>query len=179
MNQSSEDRYTQQLTQKRLGALEKDVGNLQQHQRTRESEKNAEALQKAMDKERSANEAYTKLIVAAGYAGFLTFWSKAGVVIPQPQHAWIGTLFLLSLVCYIGYEVYSSVARGFAVQMANDRLMKNQTPAGIDEFNESLTRFNRRAHKLWLFVLVPTVLLGFGSGLWVIGWYAYRAWATL
>lgn len=179
MNQSSEDRYIQQLTQKRLGALEKDVGNLQQHQRTKESETTAEALQKAMDKERSANEAYTKLIVAAGYAGFLTFWSKAGVVIPQPHHAWIGTLFLLSLVCYIGYEVYSSVARGFAVQLANDRLMKNQTPAGIEEFNDSLARFNRRAHKLWLFVLVPTVLLGFGSGLWVIGWYAYSAWAAL
>lgn len=179
MNQSPEDRYAQQQTQKRLGALEKEVGSLQQHHRTRESEKHAEALQKAMDKERSATEAYTKLIVAAGYAGFLTFWSKAGVVIPQPQHAWIGTLFLLSLVCYIGYEVYSSVARGFAVQLANDHLMKNPTPAGIDQFNNSLAKFNRRAHKLWLFVLVPTVLLGFGSGLWVIGWYAYTALAAI
>lgn len=78
MSQSPEARYVEQQTKKRIGALEKDLGDLQKHQRTVESEKQAEALQKLMDKERSANEAYTKLIIAAGYAGFLTFWSKSG-----------------------------------------------------------------------------------------------------
>lgn len=178
MSQSSEDRYTQQITQKRLGDLERGMQGLEKHRRTAESEKQAEALQKLMDKERSANEAYTKLIIAAGYAGFLAFWSKSAQVIPQPHHSVIGTLFLLSLVCYIGYEVYISVRRGFAIQLANQRLMKNPTPAGIDAFNDALTKFNRQAHKTWLFILVPTVTLGFGCGLWVIGWYACSLWTV-
>ncbi len=179
MSQSPEARYVEQQTQKRIGALEKDLGDLQKHQRTVESEKQAEALQKLMDKERSANEAYTKLIIAAGYAGFLTFWSKSGQAIPQPSHSLIGILFLLSLVCYIGYEVYASIRRGFAVQLANQRLMKNPTPAGVDAFNEAIAKFNRRIHRVWLFVLVPTVALGFGAGLWTVGWYAYSLWDSL
>jgi len=177
MNQSPEARYMEQLTQRRLATLEKGLEGLQNHQRTVESERETEALNKVMDKERSANEAYTKLIVAAGYAGFLTFWGKSAQVIPQPHHAWIGTLFLLSLLCYIGYEVYMSVRRGFAVQLANQRLNENPTPAGVAQFKASITDFNRRAHRTWLFILVPTVALGFGSGLWLIGWYIYSTWA--
>jgi len=179
MDQTTEARYKEQQVQKRLGEVEKGLNKALSHQRSADEEKQAESIQKVLDKEKNANETYAKLIIAAGYAGFLTFWGKSAQVIPQPHHSVIGTLFLLSLVLYIGWEVYSSVSRGIALQRMAQELAADPTPAGRAKFQTSATKYNRRMHALWITVLIPTVLLGFGCGLWVVGWYVHSLWLAM
>ncbi len=128
--------------------VEKEMNQLLRFKATVEAEKQADALQKAMDKEQAAGESYTKIIIAAGYAGFLTFWGKSAGDIPPPWHAAIGAMMLLSMILFVIWEVSKSVWKGISLNRAMTRLQQDRTPRGVTNFTESMEAFNRRAHRV-------------------------------
>ncbi|WP_312681336.1 hypothetical protein [Stenotrophomonas chelatiphaga] len=155
------------------------VGSLDAYREAQEAKQLVEAHQKALDKAQSASESYTKIIIAAGYAGFLAFWTKATTTVPQPYHAWIGSLFLLSLVLFITWEITKSTWSSIAMYRFSRALAQSPTPEGIKKFQADAAVHDRRMNRLWLVFLIPCVALGLASALWLLTWYVLQLWATL
>lgn len=155
------------------------VASLDAYREAQEAKQLADAYQKALDKAQSAGESYAKIIIAAGYAGFLAFWTKATTTVPQPDHAWIGSLFLLSLVLFITWEITKSTWSSVAMNRFSRALVKSPTPEVIAKFQTDAAEHDRRMNRLWLFFLIPCVTFGLASALWLLTWYILELWARL
>jgi hypothetical protein len=153
------------------------IEELEKYRTAQEAKNLGESHQRAMDRLQSSNETYTKMVMAAGYAGFLAFWAKSTVVIPPLQHAWIGSLFLLSLLFFISWEVIKSTMTSITVNRLVKVLGDPATPESIASFAKQASAHDRQMGRLWIFFFVPSASFGFSSGIWLLGWYISTVWA--
>lgn len=115
-------------------------------------------------------EAYSKTIIALGYAGLFAIW---GFVKDHLSHrAVLATAMLagLSLIVYIGWEVGSMIHRT-TIQLRFNRAIKDN-PAdqarAINDFLEQTRAGAVRGGRIWIVTQVFTVIPGFLAALILI-----------
>lgn len=112
----------------------------------------------------SQAQAYTNIILVAGYAGFFAIWSFIRQDLSKQQIFWSGLMISISLAVFIAWETYGMFFRSRSVmgiaKAVNDppnfeRLLlthqKNE--------HERIIRFGR----VWIVVLVVVVGTGFSA----------------
>ncbi|NRQ42537.1 hypothetical protein HRH59_08110 [Rheinheimera sp. YQF-2] len=107
---------------------------------------------------------YTNVIIAAGYVGFFTLWGSLKNDLPLWAILVSGALILISLLIFIGFEIYKMISSSVQMHRISKRL---QTPdmgtlAAIQQIERESSLRNA---KVWVFAVIPTVVTGFGAGL--------------
>lgn len=107
---------------------------------------------------------YSNVIIAAGYVGFFTLWTSLKSDLPQWAILTSGALILISLLTFIGFELYKMIAVSIQMNRISRRLQAPtlSTLTEIQQIEKKSALINA---KVWIFTLIPTVLTGFGAGL--------------
>lgn len=122
-----------------------------------------EAMKEVNDAQYDASARYVSVIIVAGYAAFFTMWGSVKENLPRPCILWSGLLMIISIILFVGFEVIKMIFTAISHQRilrAAQEAHRSPTPSVIkDVVNQQSRQFLR----LWKFVLVPTVVTGFGS----------------
>ncbi|MBT0097902.1 hypothetical protein J4H46_04950 [Vibrio alginolyticus] len=70
---------------------------------------------------------YSNVIIAAGYVGFFTLWSSLKSDLPQWAILSSGALILISLMTFIGFELYKITSVSVQMHRVSKRLQKPDT----------------------------------------------------
>ncbi|EOX4461723.1 hypothetical protein ACJ5M5_001571 [Vibrio alginolyticus] len=70
---------------------------------------------------------YSNVIIAAGYVGFFTLWSSLKSDLPQWAILSSGALILISLMTFIGFELYKMTSVSVQMHRVSKRLQKPDT----------------------------------------------------
>lgn len=113
--------------------------------------------------------AYTNLITLAGYAGIFTTWSLSKDFLPEFTAILIGLLLGISLFIFCSWEVTKMVHASFELDSFNRLLQKKLTPHDFITESQRVELTAQKAtlklHLVWKFVLVTTIVFGFGAAL--------------
>ncbi len=106
---------------------------------------------------------YSNVIIAAGYVGFFTLWSSLKSDLPQWAILSSGALILISLMTFIGFELYKMISVSVQMHRFSKRLQKPDMSSlsEIQRIEQKSALINAR---VWVFTVIPTVLSGFGAG---------------
>ncbi|EFW79787.1 hypothetical protein AB9V61_15190 [Pseudomonas savastanoi pv. phaseolicola] len=88
-----------------IKAMGADIAEIKRFQQDCERDKNIAMLMQINEKQMTQASTYTNLILVAGYAGFFAFWSTLVAKLPSWVYALSGLLALLSLICFICWEL--------------------------------------------------------------------------
>jgi hypothetical protein len=109
-------------------------------------------------------QAYTNVVLLAGYAGFFAIWSFIRPDITKEQVFWSGLLIALSLTAYMLWEIYGSFYRSRSL------LCLAKAVNNPDKFHELLEqhKLDEQARiiflgQIWVVVFGFTVLTGFSA----------------
>ncbi|NTV05451.1 MAG: hypothetical protein HGA59_02950 [Chlorobiaceae bacterium] len=109
-------------------------------------------------------QAYTNVVLLAGYAGFFAIWSFIRPDITNEQVFWSGLLIALSLTAYMLWEIYGSFYRSRSL------LCLAKAVNNPDKFHELLEqhKLDEQARiiflgQIWVVVFGFTVLTGFSA----------------
>ena len=115
-------------------------------------------------------QAYTNVVLLAGYAGFFAIWSFLKPELSKGQVLWSALLVSLSLTAFILWEVYQSFYRSRSLMSLAKTV---QDPA---RFPELIEAHRRREHEriltlkwVWVVAFTFTVVTGF-LGVLVLLW---------
>jgi hypothetical protein len=126
----------------------------------------------------SQAQAYTNVILAAGYAGFFAIWSQMGPNLTPATKFWSGLLISLSVAGFVGWEVYGMIIRSKSMlgiaQAVNNPEQYQQLMA---EHRETQHHRAVQVGRMWLvalpliagtgFTALAIMLSAFIHGLWV------------
>ncbi|HIF6000393.1 TPA: hypothetical protein ACX3F9_002449 [Vibrio parahaemolyticus] len=107
---------------------------------------------------------YSNVIIAAGYVGFFTLWSSLKSDLPQWAILSSGALILLSLMTFIGFELYKMISVSVQMHRVSKRLQRPDMTT-LDEIQRIEQKSALISARVWVFTVIPTVLSGFGAGL--------------
>jgi hypothetical protein len=165
---------------KNFRALAKEVTELRQFQSALMYEKQVQAALELMGRMHNNHVSYTNLIVVAGYAGFFTFWSTIKSDLPKWLYALSGLLIIVSLLCFIAWEVTKMIWGGLHLRKSEAQLTSHRPDEGtILRLQREIDAFDRKLNRLWIWFLIPTVSLGFASGLSLVGFFVWRLFLSL
>ena len=109
-------------------------------------------------------QAYTTVVLLAGYAGFFAIWSFLKQDLSKGQVFSSGLLIALSLSAYIIWEVYQAFHRSRALMGLNKALLD------IQNFDKLLAEYKAIEQNrvitlgwVWVFVFGFTLLTGFSA----------------
>lgn len=115
-------------------------------------------------------QAYTNVVLLAGYAGFFGIWSFLKPELSKSQLFWSALLVSLSLAAFILWEVYQSFYRSRSI-LSLARTVED--PARFSELVEQyrLDEFDRviTLRRVWVVAFSFCVVTGFG-GVCVLLW---------
>lgn len=49
----------------------------------------------------------------------------------------------------------------------------------MDMYQAAMSLYNVKMHKVWLWFFVPTVVLGVGAGLLLVGYFSLEVWCSI
>ena len=122
-------------------------------------------------------QAYTNVILVAGYAGFFAIWNFVKPDLTKATVFWSGLLISLSLAGFIAWEVYNMFFRSRSIlgisRAVNetekfDQLMLNHTKTE----QERLITYGR----VWIIQLSFVVITGFGAIVILISAFIHGLW---
>ena len=120
----------------------------------------------------SRANAYTNLILGAGYGGFFAIWAFTRDQLTAPQVLWSALLVLLSLLTFVAFEVY----KNFHISRA--LLSLNRAVEDEEHFAARILEWKRDQHEreikfgqIWARAFWFTLVSGFGGGLVLV--YAF------
>lgn len=134
-------------------------------------EKQISAFIQLNEKLMSNANAYTNLIMVAGYAGFFAFWSTLSGKIPTWLFNACGLAITLSLTLFITWEIVKMFWSAKHMQATQAILAKRPHASVITEFEKAFQDFSTRSQKVWLVFLVPTVLSGMTAACLLLGYF--------
>ena len=109
-------------------------------------------------------QAYTSVVLLAGYAGFFAIWSFLKNDLSKVQTFSSGLLIALSLSSYIIWEVYQSFYRSRSLLGLATAI---EHPENLEELLAEYRRLERDRviwlGRVWIFVFGLTVLTGFSA----------------
>lgn len=112
----------------------------------------------------SQAQAYTNLVLVAGYAGFFAIWSFIKTDMSRAQIFWSGLLITLSLTTFMVWEIYASFCRSKSLlglaRAVNDpeNFLAHLHSHKADEQNRVI-----RHGRAWAVAFAFTVLTGFSA----------------
>jgi hypothetical protein len=160
--------------------LAKEVTELRQFQSNLMYEKQVQASLELMGRMHGNHVSYTNLIVVAGYAGFFTFWSTIKNDLPKWLYAVSGLLIIVSLLCFITWEVTKSIWGGLHLRRVEAQLTSRIPDEGtIFRFQKEIDAFDRKINHIWIGFLIPTVLFGLASALSLVGFFGWKLYLLL
>lgn len=127
-------------------------------------EQNVAVIKEIISHTYSKANSYSNVIIAAGYVGFFTLWSGIKKDIPDWAVLTSGALILLSLMIFIGFELYKMISCAVYMRKITNRikLPTIETLAEIQDIEQQASLWNSR---IWVFTLIPTVISGLLAGL--------------
>jgi hypothetical protein len=109
-------------------------------------------------------QAYTTVVLLAGYAGFFAVWTFLKQDLSKGQVFSSGLLIALSLSSYIIWEIYQAFHRSQALLGLNKAVLD---PKNFDtllaEYKKTQQDRTIRLGRIWIFVFGFTVLTGFSA----------------
>ncbi|WP_297474790.1 hypothetical protein [uncultured Photobacterium sp.] len=127
-------------------------------------EQNVAVIKEIISHTYSKANSYSNVIIAAGYVGFFTLWSGIKKDIPDWAVLTSGALILLSLMIFIGFELYKMISGAVHMRKITNRIRQPtmDTLAEIQHIEQQTNLWNAR---IWVFTLIPTVISGLLAGL--------------
>jgi hypothetical protein len=120
----------------------------------------------------SRANAYTNLILGAGYAGFFAVWAFTRDQLSPPQVLWSALLVTLSLLSFVCFEVYKNFYISHALLgLARAVQDEEHFAVRILEWKQDQQVRELRFGKIWASVFWLTLLSGLGGGLILV--YAF------
>lgn len=151
-----------------VDGLVKEVEEMKQEQIV---EKQISAFIQLNEKLMNNSNAYTNLIMVAGYAGYFAFWSILAGKIPTWLFNACGLAITLSLTLFITWEIVKMFWSAKHVRATQAILAKRPHTNVISEFEKAFQEFSTRSQKLWLVFLVPTVFSGMTAASLLLGYF--------
>lgn len=127
----------------------------------------------------SQAQAYTNVILAAGYAGFFAVWAFVKGELSRGAVLWSALLVTLSLAMFVAWEVFGMYMRSrMLIGIA-------QAVAQPERFEELMLSHRKAAQersivfgKVWLFTVWGTVLTGAGAFCILLYAFVHGLWLT-
>ncbi len=115
-------------------------------------------------------QAYTNVIIAAGYAGSLALWNFAKPNMTPRGVAWTVLLIGISLVAFVTWEITLMIYRATAMAAFGKAVRKQPTDFFrlLDEYNAEQQQRAAKNYILWKVTLAPTILMGYAGALLII-----------
>ncbi|WP_190958595.1 MULTISPECIES: hypothetical protein [Nostoc] len=119
---------------------------------------------------------YTNLIIAAGYAGFFTFWKSAKDDLPKITMLSSGLLIAISLCFFIGSEVYNMINSTLYQRKINQMLRENNSANIINDIQKFEQEHEARTYSIWFWLLLPTIITAIFGAILLIGSFIIELW---
>ncbi len=124
-------------------------------------------------------QAYTNVIIIAGYAGAFTIWTYLKLNFPLRANVTVALALGISLTLFVSFEIFGMVMRARSMlrirRVISDHLTPEQFFANLKIARESETAEWRWIMPMWAVVLALSV----SSALFAIGVLFYNAFAIL
>ncbi len=123
---------------------------------------------------------YTNLVMLGGYAGLFGLWQMARPQLSSHSNALVGTGISISLMLFAGFEIYKMINEAWHSHQL-ESLLRSEKDFTDEErvaaWNIFVQESQRRVSRIWVWVLIPTVLTGFGSGFYLLGELISSLWS--
>ncbi|MCH5488319.1 hypothetical protein [Pseudomonas syringae] len=163
-----------------IKAMGADIAEIKRFQQDCERDKNIAMLMQINEKKMTQASTYTNLILVAGYAGFFAFWSTLVAKLPGWLYALSGLLALLSLICFICWELIKMIWGNVHLNRTNEMIIKTvRGPKAIALIDAASSLHSAKITKLWMWFLVPTVACGMSAGFLLLGYFVLEVWKSL
>ncbi|MDH4870983.1 hypothetical protein E8E91_09110 [Pseudomonas sp. BN515] len=159
-----------------VNELGRQMQKFQRFQQNYEIDKQIEAMQQLNEKLASNAISYTNLILAAGYAGYLTFWATLSGKVPAWLFSLSGFLILTSLTLFICWEITKMVWGAIHMRRVSKLLAGQKGPQIVAQYQAAYASYQKKTNIVWVFFLVPTVVTGLGAAFALIGFFALNLW---
>ena len=148
----------------RHNELAEHVNRISQEQARVQTEQNVAVIKEIVSHTYSKANSYSNVIIAAGYVGFFTLWSSIKKDIPDWAVLTSGALILLSLMIFIGFELYKMISGAVHMRKITNKIQQPtmDTLAEIQHIEQQANLWNAR---IWVFTVIPTVISGLLAGL--------------
>ncbi|MGN6229475.1 MAG: hypothetical protein ACTHNM_18765 [Dyella sp.] len=127
----------------------------------------------------SQAQAYTNVILAAGYAGFFGVWGFVRSELTRGTVFWSALLVTISLAMFVAWEILGMYMRSRTL------IGIAQAVAQPERFEELMLEYKRTAQersirfgRLWLITVVGTVTTGFGAFCILLSAFVHGLWLT-
>ncbi len=175
-------RLSEQLLRNLASHVERlngEVNSLRQFQESIEYEKQIQAALEIIERAQSNHVSYTNLIIVAGYAAFFTFWSTIKNDLPEWLFSVSGLLIIISLIIFIAWEVTKMVLGALNFRKVEHYLTNSTGSDAINKYHKSISTFDRKMSRIWIWFFIPTVALGLASGFCLVGFFVWKLWDSL
>jgi len=144
---------------KRTGDIEKQVASISRHLAHQHS--TSEVDQTMADLQRREDH-YTQVVMLAGYGAFFALWTQTRSEMSLWMFASTGTLICISLLAFVGFELYKSWRMG-------GFFSQHKSPT-VREVNEEIEDIN----KYWRLAFLASTGSGLISGGSLLLWFVYK-----
>lgn len=114
---------------------------------------------------------YTNLIMVVGYAGIFGLWQMVRSALTSHSDAIVGISIGLSIMLFALFEVYKMID-GSILAHQLEKLLRNETDFSdlerLQAWGKYTEESKRRIARSWIWFLIPTVVTGFGAGIYLI-----------
>ena len=128
---------------------------------------------------------YNTILIAVGYAGFLTMWASLSNLLPTNIKLLTVIPFLISLLLVIFWEIYRMLLRSrdfTSFEKLQDEMKEKQKQNDFQAIIEIIENVNQMVNanamknrKYWNFVFWPAFTLGLSAALIMIGFLIFAA----
>jgi hypothetical protein len=147
----------------RHNELAEHINRINHEQAKVQVEQNIEIIKEIVSHTYDKANAYSNLIIAAGYVGFFTLWTSLKKDLPDWAILASGTLILLSMMTFIGFEIYKMISGAVHMHKVTNRL-QSPTMDALMQIQELEQQANLRNARVWIYTVIPTVISGFLAG---------------
>ncbi|QJQ21689.1 hypothetical protein HG549_17705 [Pseudomonas sp. SK] len=163
-----------------VNGMAEEIAEIRKFQAACERDRDLGTLMQLNEKLMTQASSYTNLIMVAGYAGLFGLWSTLVERLPQWLYALCGLLALLSLLFFVSWEIIKMVWGSLYIKRTNQMITTIARGANqIDMYQSAMSLYSVKVHKVWLWFFVPTVALGMGAGLLLVGYFSYEVWCSV
>ena len=140
------------------------INQLHHHQAKELQKQQIAILKEILTHAYSKATAYANVVIIAGYAAFFTLWSSMKDKLPDTAMFTTAILMSLSVILFILFEVYKMIASSFYFRRLSKLFEQNKDAQFvITEFQEDGRKFDLQMSRIWVFVFVPTLVLGLSA----------------
>ncbi|MES9949359.1 MAG: hypothetical protein ABW118_10400 [Candidatus Thiodiazotropha sp.] len=131
-----------------------------------------QVLKEALSQIYALSSGYTNLVIVGGYASAFAVWQLTKQHMDINQTMIIGTLLVISVILFMGFEVYKMISNTLFLRRL-DRILDSD----IDDEDRLVawgiasSENKIKTYRLWIYFLVPTLISAFSAGLYMLWIY--------